>query len=75
MPSLEPFRCLYESCSITSYLLVNHMLTAIFNKLWEGRNVKINNVLDFSEVHEGMNRSGSLAKVQFARDSLQFIPS
>ena len=46
-----------------------------FNKLWEGMNVKINNVLDFSEVHEGMNRSGSLAKVQFACDSLQFIPS
>ena len=45
------------------YLLVNHKLKAFFfNKLWEGMNVNVSNELNSSEVHEGMNRSGSLAK-------------
>ena len=46
-------------------------------------NVNISNELNFSEVHEGMNRSGSLAKftltpsglIHFARDPLRVIPS
>ena len=33
-----------------------------FNKLFEGMNVNINYELNLSEVHEGMNRSGSLTK-------------
>ena len=45
------------------YLLVNHKVKAnFFNKLWEGMNVNISNGLNFSEVHDGLNRSGSLAK-------------
>ena len=65
MTSLAPFRCLYENWALTFYLLVNHQLKANFSKkkLWEGMNVNISNLneLNFSEVHVGMNRSGSLA--------------
>ena len=51
---------------LTFYLLVNRKFKAIlFNKLWEGKNVNISNEFNFSEVHGGMNRSGSLAKFTF----------